>query len=72
MITQTAALALFRTLNNQGEGFDPVAADVNTCTELGTLIHRANSTETVAVYEQLDGKVYAVAHINGPWAVRVA
>jgi hypothetical protein len=74
MITQTAALESFRTLNNNGEGFAPAsdADDINDCAELGTLIHAAHSAETVAVYEQLDGKVYAVANINGPWAVRIA
>ena len=74
MITQPAALSLFRTLNSQGEGFAPANEDtnINDCTELGALIHAAHSAETVAVYEQLDGRIYAVANINGPWAVRVA
>lgn len=75
-ITIEQAQAQFRTLNNNGEGFAPESArrttPINEIPELGRLVYAAQTTSDVAVYEQPDGSVYAVADANGPWAVRVA
>lgn len=56
--------------NNNGEGFSVGNDDddINELGELGKLIERSTSSETVAVYRDGD-TITIVGDANGPWAV---
>lgn len=68
------ARILYRIRNNNGEGFAPASEskDVNDLPELGTIIHRATSTDDVAVYVGHDGFISAVGDASGPWVVNIS
>lgn len=68
------ARILYRIRNNNGEGFAPVSKsrDVNDLPEFGDIIHRATSTDDVAVYVGPGGFIRAVGDVNGPWVVNIS